>query len=270
MRELRYYPNHFHSYWDFETLCASGELPYYSFLEPRYFSISDLLPANDQHPDHNIEDGEELIKWIYEKVRASPKWNQSALIVIYDEHGGMYDHFPTPLNVPNPDGRVSEEPAFNFTRIGIRVPAVIASPWLDKGSVVHKPKGPKPDSEFEHSSVISTLLKVAGVSKHLTKRDEWAGTFDDLFLKRSSPRTDCPNTLPNPPKTTLRQSMFLQQMNDLQRNIVATAAKVGGLDTNSLSVLDQLHKLNTEKEGGEFVSRMMQEFQAKKSEKVDI
>lgn len=73
--------------WQLIALCQSGELPTYTFLEPRYYSITSELPANDQHPDHNIQDGEELIKWIYETLRASPAWNDTAFIIIYDEHG---------------------------------------------------------------------------------------------------------------------------------------------------------------------------------------
>lgn len=39
-------------------------------------------------------------------------------------HTGFFDHVAPPVNVPNPDGRVSTDPPFNFTRLGVRVPAV--------------------------------------------------------------------------------------------------------------------------------------------------
>jgi phospholipase C len=58
---------------------------------------------------------------------------ETALIILYDEHGGYYDHVPTPLDgIPNPDGKVSPDPAFDFTRLGIRVPMVVVSPWVNK------------------------------------------------------------------------------------------------------------------------------------------
>jgi phospholipase C len=45
--------------------------------------------------------------------------------------GGFYDHVPPPQKgVPSPDGVVSPE-GFTFDRLGIRVPAVIASPWYN-------------------------------------------------------------------------------------------------------------------------------------------
>jgi phospholipase C len=55
--------------------------------------------------------------------------------VYFDEHGGMYDHVSPPLhNVPNPDGIDSDDvPPFKFDRLGVRVPALIISPWIDKG-----------------------------------------------------------------------------------------------------------------------------------------
>jgi len=61
------------------------------------------------------------------------------LIITYDEHGGYYDHVPTPLNVPNPDGLNGTDPVFDFSRIGVRIPTVMVSPYIDKFTVVHGP-----------------------------------------------------------------------------------------------------------------------------------
>jgi len=92
--------------------------------------------ANDQHPSHEISQGEMFIKELYEAVRASPLWNKTALVITYDEHGGFFDHVPTPLNIPNPDGKVSQDPSFDFTRIGIRVPTIVISPWVKKRALL--------------------------------------------------------------------------------------------------------------------------------------
>lgn len=65
-------------------------------------------------------------------------------------------------------------------------------------AVLHKPKGPTPTSEFEHSSIPATVKKLFNLpGGFLTKRDEWAGTFDSV-LTRKTPRTDCPGTRPHP------------------------------------------------------------------------
>lgn len=76
--------------------------------------------------------GELLIKQVYNAVRNSPQWNTTLLIITFDEHGGFYDHVPPPMNVPNPDGLNSKDPAFNFDRLGVRVPTLMISPWINK------------------------------------------------------------------------------------------------------------------------------------------
>jgi len=146
-----------------------------------------------------VAEGEKFIKRIYEALRASPVWNETLFIITYDEHGGFYDHVPTPLKVPNPDGLNSSNPEFNFTRIGVRIPTVMISPWINKHTVVHGPSGPFEDSEYEASSISATLKKVFNISNFLTKRDEWAGTFEHVVMNRTEPRTDCPEKLPDIP-----------------------------------------------------------------------
>jgi len=47
-------------------------------------------PARDQHPDHDVAEGEMLIKEVYEAVRNGPLWNSTLLLITYDEHGGFY------------------------------------------------------------------------------------------------------------------------------------------------------------------------------------
>jgi phospholipase C len=82
---------HFES--DFSRDAASGALPAYSFIEPRYFTdvLRGKLP-NDEHPPHNIAYGEELIAAVYNAVRAGPRWKQTLFVITFDEHGGCYDH----------------------------------------------------------------------------------------------------------------------------------------------------------------------------------
>ncbi|RWW11942.1 hypothetical protein GW17_00024408 [Ensete ventricosum] len=60
-------------------------------------------------------------------------------------------------------------------------------------AVIHEPKGPTPNSQFEHSSVPATVKRLFNLnSNYLTKRDAWAGTFESYFSLRKTPRTDCP------------------------------------------------------------------------------
>ncbi|MDE2583503.1 MAG: phospholipase, partial [Rhodospirillales bacterium] len=183
-------PAHFSRFARFATDAAAGRLPAYSFIEPRYFTdpIAGLLP-NDQHPPHNVADGEQLIAAVYNALRAGPGWRRTLLIVTYDEHGGCCDHVTppaaTPPGGPYPDG-------FRFDRFGVRVPAVIVSPWVRPGSVL-RPPGEVP---FDHTTIIATLRALWNFAP-LTARD--AAAPDLLALLADRPDNDGPARIDPPP-----------------------------------------------------------------------
>src|ERR1035437_335930 len=153
---------------DFDTVfaadAANGTLPTYSFIEPRYFTSTLLnkIP-NDEHPPHNVAYGEELIASVYNAVRSGPGWKQTLLIITYDEHGGCYDHVVPPAATP-PGGQTPD--GFDFRYFGVRVPAVIVSPYVRAGSKI-RPTGLTP---FDHTSIITTLRKLCNFAP-LTARD---------------------------------------------------------------------------------------------------
>jgi phospholipase C len=153
---------------------ASGNLPAYSFIEPRYFAdpIGGLMP-NDQHPPHDVAYGESLIASVYNAVRGGPGWKNTLLIITYDEHGGCYDHVVPPAAVP-PGGQTPD--GFDFGYFGVRVPSVIVSPRVPKGSVI-RPPGLTP---FDHTSIIATLRKLFRFAP-LTPRDAAAPDLLDAL-----------------------------------------------------------------------------------------
>jgi phospholipase C len=53
-------------------------------------------------------------------------------VITYDEHGGFYDHVP-PLAAVAVSG---------IDHYGVRVPAIIVSPWVDRGACARE-KGAK-------------------------------------------------------------------------------------------------------------------------------
>jgi phospholipase C len=69
------------------------------FIEPSYDVLHDYRAGNSQHPLGDVRRGEALIKSTYEAIRNSPHWSTSMLIVVWDEHGGFYDHAPVPAAV---------------------------------------------------------------------------------------------------------------------------------------------------------------------------
>ncbi|CAI0540656.1 unnamed protein product [Linum tenue] len=222
----------FHNYaLKFKSHAAEGKLPNYVVVEQRWYDVPFGL-ANDDHPSHDVAEGQKFVKEVYEILRASPQWKEMAFLITYDEHGGFYDHVPTPVTgVPSPDGIVGPDPFyFRFDRLGVRVPTFLISPWIDRGTVIHEPDGPTPTSQFEHSSVPATVKKLFNLkSNFLTKRDAWAGTFDSYFYLRKTPRDDCPETLPEV-KQALRPvgANPDAKLSEFQTELVQLASQLNG------------------------------------------
>jgi phospholipase C len=183
---------HFRFFGQFLADAHDGALPDYSFIEPRYFTDFGLGIPNDQHPPHNAAYGEQLIAAVYNAVRSSPNWKSTLLVITYDEHGGCFDHMPPPAAVPPDAARFA---GFNFDSYGVRVPAVIVSPYMPPGSIVRvRPEGlphQGPPYPFDHTSIIATLRKLFDLGAPLTARDAVA---PDLIgpLSLDDPTNDGP------------------------------------------------------------------------------
>ncbi|KAK1307460.1 hypothetical protein QJS10_CPA10g01155 [Acorus calamus] len=228
LRKLKYLTK-FHPFdLEFKRHCKEGKLPNYVVIEQRYFDLK-LLPGNDDHPSHDVSEGQRFVKEVYEALRSSPQWEEILFIITYDEHGGFYDHVPTPATgVPSPDDIVGPAPFFfKFDRLGVRVPTFFISPWIERGTVVHEPSGPYPTSQYEHSSIPATVKKIFNLKDFLTKRDAWAGTFETV-LTRTTPRTDCPVTLPDPPKLRKAGPKEEAKLTEFQEELVPMAATLNG------------------------------------------
>lgn len=185
---------HFHDMDDFEADLADGSMANYVFIEPNYgddVTGSTYKCGNSQHPLDDITHGERLIKRVYESIRNSPLWNSSMLIVTYDEGGGFFDHVPPGPTVPPGDS--TTDPAnnhnnFDFTQLGVRVPAIVCSPWIPRNVIDHR--------GYEHASIAGTVERLWGLPS-MTDRDAHARDLTSL-LSLSSPRGDAPLSLPIP------------------------------------------------------------------------
>jgi len=194
---------------EFYRAAKKGQLPNYSFIEPDYFGNK----ANDEHPPHDVRHGEALIARVYDTLRQSPTWPKTLLVVTYDEHGGLYDHVPPPEGpqyVPNP----KHDPDFDFSRLGVRVPAVLVSPYIPKGTVDH--------TEYDHTSVLASLTKRFGLPGKLSQRVARAATFEHN-LSLAAPRTDAPLSVATPALAAARPVSARLPLSDLQRDLVAAA-----------------------------------------------
>ena len=192
----------------FYDQAKAGTLPAYSFLCPLYGDTSPTQQSSSEHCPSDIRYGEMLIADVYEALRVAPGWNETLLIVTYDEHGGFYDHVAPPDTVPpdsytsptaydqqqaksNPKENgylVKPDCNFGFDRLGLRVPTILVSPWIKQG-VDH--------TQYQHTSILATLHDLFGTTP-LTKRDEAARSFAARFTELTSPRTGTPTALPRP------------------------------------------------------------------------
>ena len=179
---------------------AAGELPNYTFIEPHFFSSLTYGPENDGHPPVNPLDidgpstlrrADKLVGDVYLALRNSPTWDRTLFVILFDEHGGTYDHVPPPLTV-SPDDVVvpPDQPGgsgFEFGRLGVRVPAILVSPLVAQGRVVNQ--------AFEHTSIIKTVVNCFDVrdgdgNPATLLAREAAATDVSAALTLTAPRTD--------------------------------------------------------------------------------
>lgn len=151
------------------------QLPVYTFIEPRHV----IPPWNSQHPFMGVSHGEELIARVYNDLVANPRvFEKTLFLVVYDEHGGFYDHVVPPSDAVAPS-RPSPE-GFDFTRLGVRVPAVVVSPWIERGSTF--------PHVFDHTSILATVGTMT--NRWVDSARARAAAPLDVVVNRMAPRTD--------------------------------------------------------------------------------
>jgi phospholipase C len=171
--------SHFGHFRDFQQRATAGTLPAYTFLEPSFGAGGD-----SQHPNYDVSPGEQLIHDTYYVLRNGPGWEDTLFIITYDEHGGNYDHLPPPWGAVRPDNSVGEW-SFDFTRFGVRIPALLISPRIAAGTVFRGKQG-----TIDHTSVLKTIEKRWNIPS-LTARDKAAPDLGDA-LTLWTPRKDDP------------------------------------------------------------------------------
>jgi phospholipase C len=201
---LKNQPQLFATFDQFLADCKSGSLPQYSFVEPCYNDHpgddGGQILASDQHPDHDVREGERFIAHVYNAIRYNAAlWESTALLIVYDEHGGLYDHVPPPPC--KPDGYVAKPTdteigsPFVFDRLGVRVPAILVSPWIPRGTVVPGREDPANGRIFEHASIPATIVDQFipnfDQNNKRTDREKSAATFLDVLTDQLRSDDDC-------------------------------------------------------------------------------
>ncbi|HEY0793545.1 MAG TPA: alkaline phosphatase family protein [Chthoniobacterales bacterium] len=101
---------------DFFKALGDGTLPNVSFLKP--------IGEVNAHPGYStVQDGADWIRTTVGKIQASKYWNECAIFIMYDEHGGLWDHVTPPV--------------VDDWGPGLRVPLTVVSPFAKNGFVDH-------------------------------------------------------------------------------------------------------------------------------------
>jgi phospholipase C len=176
---------------NFYAAAANGQLPAFSFLEPIWIAIGG---TTSYHPGADLIPGEEQLNKIYTALRNGPDWEETLLIITFDEHGGIFDHVAPPY-AENPWPN-DQNDGFKYDLMGPRVPTILVSPWIDEKTVFRS----ESEVEYDATSFLATLLEWCGIPRErwfLGERTNHAPTFEGVLTLPES-RKDCPTKFPLP------------------------------------------------------------------------
>ena len=244
-------PGHFEHIKDFlaDAQEPSG-LPAYSFIEPNYIDSVVHGPENDMHPEShafqlfgrsNVEQGEKFVYDIYNAIRNSPDWEKILFLILFDEHGGCYDHVCPPNSAISPDDVViaPDQPGgtgFKFDRLGVRVPAIVISAYTPQGTILN--------TTFDHTSALSSIVNAFGLpAGKLGKRQASAADVSEA-LSLPTARSDRPPVLPPAAAdvTVVQRAEALgttlvhaksKPLSDLQKRILVGSARRLGISAQA-------------------------------------
>ena len=152
--------------------CAAGTLPDVAYVDPRFLHET-IGTSGDDHPHSDIRVGQAFLNDIYEAVSASPNWQNTVLVITYDEWGGFFDHVPPPV-ASDADPRCRLR--------GFRVPALVISPFARRRHVAH--------DVYDHTSILK-MIEWRWNLAPLSARDADARNLAEV-LDFDSPRLDAP------------------------------------------------------------------------------
>jgi phospholipase C len=100
----------------FEKAAKAGTLPAVSWVAP--------TNAVSEHPPSRITAGQSYVTGLINMIMHGPDWKSTAIFLAWDDWGGFYDHVRPP--------RVDAQ------GYGLRVPAMVISPYAKKGYIDHQ------------------------------------------------------------------------------------------------------------------------------------
>jgi phospholipase C len=144
---------------------------------------------------------------ILDALMKSSLWQSSAAFLVYDEHGGLWDHVaPPPACVPDRYLPILEagDPVAQFDRYGFRVPMIAVSPFAKQHHVSHR--------VYDHTSIVRFIEARFGLGA-MTHRDANAEVPWDMFdfdnaPHATAPQIPVPTSAPDQAKVDVCQALF--------------------------------------------------------------
>jgi phospholipase C len=133
-------------------------------------AVSWLIPdqVNSDHPHLNGQDnGPSWVASVINAIGTSNYWNSTAVVVVWDDWGGFYDHRPPPSRD-------------NAGGLGFRVPMLVVSPYVPAGTIAH--------TQYEFGSVLKFVEQTFGLGS-LGTTDARATSIGNIFKFKMMPRT---------------------------------------------------------------------------------
>ena len=127
-----------------------GKLPQVCWIVPGF--------KDSEHPPENIQTGMAYVTRVVNAIMKSSYWKDCAIIITWDDYGGFYDHVPPPH--------------IDQYGYGLRVPALVISPYARPGVVVH--------TEYDFTSPLKLIETKFGLPS-LTARDGASNTMLECF-----------------------------------------------------------------------------------------
>ncbi len=132
------------------TDIANGDMAQVTWIVPDWL--------HSDHPGNNSDEGPDWVASIVNAVGASPFWNSTAILIMWDDWGGWYDHV-VPQSIDNMGP-------------GFRVPLIVVSPYAKHGYVSHQ--------VYETASLLTFMERNFGLP-NLGARDATANDLFDCF-----------------------------------------------------------------------------------------
>jgi phospholipase C len=129
------------------------QLPNVCWIDPNFVDLGGLQGANDDHPPTDVMAGQSFVLRVYQALWQSALWEECMLVIVYDEHGGFYDHVDPTEGLPTTFTSRAE-----FRHFGPRVPAMVVSPFVEAGAVFGSKKEHNATYVFDHTALIRTIL----------------------------------------------------------------------------------------------------------------